>query len=239
MKSDSDSALIKLRGLTLRRGRRSVLDELNVSFPRAGLVALLGGNGAGKSSLLRILAGVSEATSGTVNQSGELRLGWMAEPARFYLQLTVKEQLLLQADLLALPEPVKVVNQLMNQWQLERVSQFRTEHLSLGYRQRLSLAQALMGPVDVLLLDEPMNGMDPELMQQFKTFLADIKQHKLVILATHLMAEISDLTDWALVLHQGRLLAKHDYRHQRATAVDLMHLYQTSLSDWQQAAANG
>jgi len=236
MENKVDSAIIKIENLTLRRGGRILIDDISVSFPASGLVALLGANGAGKSTLLRVLAGVSKSLDGTIYSPGELAIGWMPEPARFYRQLSVEEQLLLQADLLALSEPQQAVQKVLTEWGLEGVQKQRTDYLSLGFRQRLSLAQALLAPVDVLLLDEPMNGMDPELMQQFKEFLADYKQHKLVIMATHLMAEVSTLTDQVMVMHQGRLLAQQNYHQQTVTSVDLMHFYQQSLSDWQKTA---
>jgi ABC-type multidrug transport system ATPase subunit len=239
MENNIGSAIIKVKNLTLRRQGRVLIDNLNVSFPANGLVALLGANGAGKSTLLRVLAGVSKATEGSLYRANELTIGWMPEPARFYRQLSVEEQLLLQADLLALPDPEQAVHKVLTEWRLEIVKNQRTEHLSLGYRQRLSLAQALLAPVDVLLLDEPMNGMDPDLMQQFKRFIADFKQHKLVIMATHLMAEVSELTDRVMVMHQGQLLAQLNDHQKTLSAVDLMRFYQDSLVAWQKAANHG
>jgi len=239
MENNIDSAIIKVQNLTLRRQGRVLIDDLNVSFPANGLVALLGANGAGKSTLLRVLAGVSKASEGSLYCANELTIGWMPEPARFYRQLSVEEQLLLQADLLALSDPEQAVHKVLTEWRLDAVRNQRTEHLSLGYRQRLSLAQALLAPVDVLLLDEPMNGMDPELMQQFKHFLADFKQHKLVLMATHLMAEVSELTDRVTVMHQGQLLAQLNDHQKTLSAVDLMRFYQNSLLAWQKAANHG
>lgn len=232
MENNIDSVIIKIQNLSLKRAGRVLIDGLNVSLPSSGLITLLGANGAGKSTLLRLLAGVSIATEGTISHRHDLTTGWMPEPARFYRQLTVEDQLLLQADLLALPEPEQAVQKVLSDWRLDTVKNQRTEHLSLGFRQRLSLAQALLAPVDILLLDEPMNGMDPDLMQQFKHFLADFKQHKLVLMATHLMAEVSELADQVMVMHQGQLLAQQNFQ-QTLTSVDLMHFYQNSLKDWQ------
>lgn len=235
MNLTKDSDIIQLHDLTVRRRGRVLIDGLNASFPATGLVVLLGANGAGKSSLLRLLAGVSEAGRGEINCAPGIKIAWMPEPVRFYGQLTVLQHLRLQADLLALADSERAVQKVLTEWHLDGVKQQRTEHLSLGYRQRLSLAQALLAPVDVLLLDEPMNGMDPDLMQQFKAFLSEFKQHHLVIMATHLMAEVGPLTDRAMVMHQGQLLAQQNRQQQPMTAVDLLHFYQHSLADWYQA----
>ncbi|MCX7543791.1 ATP-binding cassette domain-containing protein [Marinicella gelatinilytica] len=231
--SAHQSSLIQLHNLTVQRQGRVLIDEMSLRLPSTGLWVLLGANGAGKSSLLRLLAGVSTATSGQIEFADGVEIGWMAEPARFYRQLTVLEHLRLQADLLDLANPEQAVQRVLEEWGLNTVKNQLTEHLSLGYRQRLSLAGALLAPVNVLLLDEPMNGMDPMLMKHFKSFLAEFKQHNLVLMATHLMAEVSKLTDCAVAMHQGQLLAQHDFQQHAVTAVDLLHFYQNSFADWQ------
>ncbi|KAA3641671.1 MAG: ABC transporter ATP-binding protein [Proteobacteria bacterium] len=233
MNKNNDSTVIRMNNLTLQRQGHCLINDINLQLPASGLVVILGANGAGKSSLLRLLAGVSTETSGQVEFPDDLQIGWMAEPARFYRQLSVLEHLRLQADLLDLANSEQAVQRVLDTWGLKMVENQLTDHLSLGYRQRLSLAGALLAPVDVLLLDEPMNGMDPDLMQQFKAFLADFKQHKLVVMATHLMAEVGALTDWAIVMHQGRILAQQDCQQQTMTAVALLQFYQHSLTDWQ------
>lgn len=230
-----NSVLIQVENLTLRRQGHVVIDHLSMDLPQTGLMVLLGANGAGKSSLLKLMAGVSQASEGAIHMPESADIAWVPEPASFYRHLTVCEQLLLQADLLRISQPFKAVKDVMVDWGLISVEHQLTTHLSLGYRQRLSIACALLGPIDVLLLDEPMNGMDPDLMVKFKQFLAHFKQHKLVVLATHLMAEISDLTDQAWIMHQGRLLDQRVYI-QPATATQLLQFYQSSLSNWQQEA---
>ena len=239
MNSDNDSDLIKLQNLTVRRHGRVLIENINATLPKAGLVVLLGANGAGKSSLLRLLAGVSAASKGQLYVPSDLSIGWMPEPARFYRHLTVIEQLKLQADLLNIRSADQAVQRVLCAWDLKPVSHQLTHHLSLGYRQRLSLAQAVLAPVDVLLLDEPMNGMDPDLMQQFKAFIAQFKLHKLVLMATHLMAEVSELTDWAMVMHQGQVLTQKDFRQQKVTAVDLLHFHEHSLAGWKNRVNHG
>lgn len=224
---------IQLHNITVQRQGRVLIDDISLSLPKSGLWVLLGANGAGKSSLLRLLAGVSRATSGQIELSETLQIGWMAEPARFYRQLTVLEQLRLQANLLNLDDAEQAVQRVLVEWGLKSVENQLTDSLSLGYRQRLSLAGALLAPTNVLLLDEPMNGMDPELMKHFKAFIESFKQHNLVLMATHLMAEVSELTDCAIVMHQGQLIAQQNFEDQSVTAVDLLHFYQNSLVDWQ------
>ena len=234
MTEPPQNMLIELDNLSVIRQGHHLLRNIQLSLPAQGLVVVLGANGAGKSSLLRVLAGVSEATAGTIRYRSDVRIGWMPEPASFYPQLTVHEQLLLWADLQAVEQAQTAVEQMMTDWGLVGVRNQTTLHLSLGYRQRLSLAMALLPAVDVLLLDEPMNGMDPDLMQQFKNRLTELKQRHLVILVTHLMAEVSVLSDWVLVMQQGQIILQQDVRTQNIDAVGLMNIYQQAFQQWQQ-----
>lgn len=232
--TENTPPLVHLENVCWRRNGRNLLHEIELFLPDHGLVLLLGANGAGKSSLLKILAGVSQVSSGKIHSQDMARVGWMPEPARFYDYLTVREHMFLQADLLALNNPETSVNTLMEQWQLMEVNDYLAKHLSLGYRQRLSLAMALLGQPKVLLLDEPMNGMDPSLLQHFKAFLADIKKHTLVLMATHLLAEASDLADHCIVMHQGALLSHRSYQQSPVAGDALLTFYRDSLAQWQQ-----
>ncbi len=232
--TENTAPLLHLENVSWQRNGRTLLHEVELLLPDHGLVLFLGANGAGKSSLLKILAGVSQVSTGEIHNQVSAIVGWMPEPARFYDYLTVREHMFLQCDLLALENAEAAVNTLMEQWQLTEVDDYLAKHLSLGYRQRLSLAMALLGQPKILLLDEPMNGMDPSLLQHFKTFLADIKKHTLVLMATHLLAEASDLADHCIVMHQGALLNHCSFQQSPIAGDALLTFYHDSLAQWHQ-----
>jgi|SRR5690554_1531875 len=232
--TENTAPLVHLQNVSWQRNGRTLLHKVELLLPESGLVLFLGANGAGKSSLLKLLAGVSQVSSGKILSQATARIGWMPEPARFYDYLTVREHMFLQADLLALKNPLSAVNGLMEEWQLLEVDDYLAKHLSLGYRQRLSLAMALLGQPNVLLLDEPMNGMDPSLLQQFKIFLSATKNQTLVLMATHLLAEASDLADHCIIMHQGALLNYRSYQESPVAGDALFRFYRDSLAQWQQ-----
>ncbi len=201
---------------------------INLTLPQPGLTVLLGANGAGKSSLLQVLAGISLPDSGTLELGADSRAFIMPEPAAFYPQLTVQQQL---AFVLSLSDELISPNRLealLQQWQLTHVADKLTQHLSLGYRQRLSLAQLSASAADLLLLDEPMNGMDHEILTAFKAQVQQWKQSKSIVMATHIMHEAQDLADWVVVMELGQVIHSAAYDGKQSFS----SLYQQALQDF-------
>ncbi len=197
---------MKLNKVCLSRSHQNILHKLDAEWPDTGVVVLLGANGAGKSSLLNLLAGVETPDSGEIffkNQSSHFL---MPEPAKFYPHLTVSEQLSFVAQLCQQPFNNDQMDDLLREWQLSEVADKLTAHLSLGYRQRLSLAQLDLSAADVLLMDEPMNGMDPAVMQVFKEKVTNWKNNKLIVMATHILHEAQQLADWVVVMERGQMI---------------------------------
>lgn len=197
---------MKLNKVCFLRSKQKILDQLHAEWPDAGLVVLLGANGAGKSSLLNILAGVDVPDSGQVLMRPNLTKFLMPEPAKFYPNLTVSEQLALVAHISNQQMTKATMQALLSDWQLTAMADKLTQHLSLGYRQRLSLAQLELSAADVLLMDEPMNGMDPKVMSVFKEKIMDWKTDKSIIMATHILHEAESMADWVVVMEQGRII---------------------------------
>ncbi len=214
---------LKLKALSLTRSVQNILTDLTVELPTPGVTVLLGANGAGKSSLLKVLAGIIEPSTGEIEVGGLKTFAYMPEPANFYPNLTVCEQLEFVSTLYnGNNERVK---QAIDTWQLGNQVNKLTKHLSLGYRQRLSLAQLSVADADLLLMDEPMNGMDPVVMQTFKQQIKQWCQTKAVIMATHIMHEAQAMADWVAIMHQGRIIHTTEYNNQ-----NLNELYQTAIN---------
>ncbi|MCX7555202.1 ABC transporter ATP-binding protein [Marinicella sp. S1101] len=220
---------MKLKALCLNRSKHKILSNLSLSLPNPGLTALIGANGAGKSSLLRVLAGLSQASSGSINFAGLRHVFLLPEPASFYPQLTVNEQLSFVADLFG--ASANQVNQAINLWQLDEQHKKLTKHLSLGYRQRLSLAQLTVTDADLLLMDEPMNGMDPAVMDVFQQQINQWRKSKVILMATHIIHEAQAMADWVVVMHQGQVLYSAAYKGE-----DLNELYRNLLQDFNQSS---
>ena len=216
---------MKLKQLCLSRSKQMILENLDLNLQSTGVTVLLGANGAGKSTLLNVLAGISEVDSGSVDLFDNTSVCLMPEPAVFYPQLTVLEQLAFVAELFKQKSASSNIDTALDVWQLQAVKHKLTQHLSLGYRQRLSLAQLTVSNADLWLLDEPMNGMDPAVLSVFKQQLLTEKATKAIIMATHIMHEAQDLADWVVVMHQGRVIHSAAYDHQTA----FHQLYQQAL----------
>lgn len=193
-------------------GKKSRVVDFSHTFFNQSLTVLMGSNGAGKSSLLAALAGVVPLANGEVKfqtPPAGRKLAFLPAPAVFYSHLTVEEQLAFHAGRFGLL-PINI-KQAMDQWQLNSQSKQLTGQLSLGYRQRLALAQVWMQRPQLILLDEPMNGMDIELMRLFKDQLNVWKQHACIIMASHLLDQVDDVADHWVAMASGALLASGEH----------------------------
>lgn len=218
---------MKINQLCLSRSGQEILQNITVELPDTGVVVLLGANGAGKSSLLQVMAGLLSPDSGQLNFSPDHSCYLLPEPAVFYPYLSVKEQLQFVAQQMRVAavdiEPV------MERWGLTAMANRLTRHLSLGFRQRLSLAQLDVSAASMLLMDEPLNGMDPQVMQAFMQQVQAWKTQKSIIMATHIMQDMESLADWVVVMHQGELVTLR-----RHTDGDSFHnIYNQAINDWQ------
>ncbi len=228
---------VQLEQLSLIKHKQAILDGVNLSVEDQNITALLGANGAGKSTLLRVLSGLIAPSSGNVQWPKSVqapepqRIAYVAEPAVFYPHLTVMEQLLFHAN----SHKMLPLNaeQALAQWQLSGVADKKTHQLSLGYRQRLALAQALMQRPRLLLLDEPMNGMDPELMLLFQSKLQKIKSHCCIVMASHLLHLMDEWVDEVVVMAEGQVLSQQKNDGQS----NLYQIYQNSITKAHQKVA--
>jgi ABC-2 type transport system ATP-binding protein len=210
---------IAVEGLTRRFGARVALDGVSFSVGRGEIVGFLGPNGAGKSTTMRILAGALAPDGGTARIMGHdcvtdglavrRRLGYLPEAAPVYPEMRVGDYLDFVGGVRGLSEAerARAIARVVEACDLaDRVDQ-RTGELSRGYRQRVGLAQAMLHDPDVLVLDEPTAGLDPNQVAALRAVVRRIGERRTVLLSTHVLQEVQALCDRVLVLHHGRLVA--------------------------------
>ncbi len=180
------------------------LRQIDFTLERGRIIALAGGNGAGKSTLIRLLIGEEEADTGEFVWDGERSIRYMPDDIQFPLALTAEEIIRLLAQLKQIPKSrCQEVLERVGLWQFrkQRVRQF-----SRGMRQRLNLAQSLLGDERLLILDEPTNGLDLLWIAELKHILrAEKEAGKTILFSTHLLSFAEELADDVLLLHEGEV----------------------------------
>ncbi len=193
-------------------GRQQVLRDVTLSIPEGQVLGLLGPNGAGKSTLMKILIGLWRADSGTV--SVPERIGYLPESNPLYEEMYVAEYLEFMAGLTLNSEAIngtankrEAINSLIERVGLTPERHKHIRELSKGYRQRVGLAQALLGNPQLLILDEPTTGLDPNQLVEIRTLIKELGRERTVILSTHIMQEVSAMCDRVVILDHGTIKA--------------------------------
>jgi ABC-2 type transport system ATP-binding protein len=211
--------MINIQNLTRKYGAATAVKNVSVEIRRGEIVGLLGHNGAGKTTVMKILTGFLEPSDGTVTVGGfdvtvqrdaaRKLIGYLPENAPLYLEMLVQDYLMLMAELRGV-EPAKIPAAVARAAEdtglVERLLQPIGE-LSKGYRQRVGLAQAIVHDPAVLVLDEPTNGLDPMQIQSIRELIRRLGERTTIILSTHIMQEIEAVCDRVLVMIQGELVA--------------------------------
>ena len=188
-------------------GSQRVLQDVNVTIPAGQVLGLLGPNGAGKSTLMKIMIGLWRADSGEV-QVPE-RIGYLPENNPLYEEMYVVEYLRFMAHMTGI-KPSAISRQ--TDELIERVGLTPERHkhireLSKGYRQRVGLAQALLGDPQLLILDEPTTGLDPNQLVEIRALIRELGKERTVILSTHIMQEVREMCDRVVILDHGQIKA--------------------------------
>jgi ABC-2 type transport system ATP-binding protein len=207
--------VIEIDGLTKEYRSRVAVDDLTVTIEPGRVTGFLGPNGSGKTTTMRCILGLTRPTAGTATVLGrpyrELarpmrRVGALVDPRARHPGRTAHAHLLALAQSNDLP--VQRVDEMIELVGLESVAHERVRGFSLGMGQRLGIAAALLGDPDVLVLDEPVNGLDPEGIRWVRELLRDLAaEGRTVLVSSHLMSEMEDTADHLVVLGRGRLLA--------------------------------
>ncbi len=211
--------MISINHINKSFGTQQVLHDVSLEIPRGQVLGLLGPNGAGKSTLMKILIGLWQADSGTV-QVPE-RIGYLPEQNPLYDDMYVAEYLRFMAGLTAsnASGPTgeagptaqrsysETVSDLIDRVGLTQESHKHIRQLSKGYRQRVGLAQALLGDPELLILDEPTTGLDPNQLVEIRSLIRSLGQERTVILSTHIMQEVREMCDRVVILDHGEIKA--------------------------------
>lgn len=188
-------------------GSQQVLRDVTLSIPEGQVLGLLGPNGAGKSTLMKILIGLWRADSGSV--AVPERIGYLPENNPLYDEMYVAEYLQFMAGLTGVSESrdTDIINDLIDRVGLTPERHKHIRELSKGYRQRVGLAQALLGNPQLLILDEPTTGLDPNQLVEIRSLIRDLGKERMVILSTHIMQEVSAMCDRVVILDHGQIKA--------------------------------
>ena len=209
--------MIEVSHLTKRYGSHLALDDLSFTIPEGQIYGLLGPNGAGKSTTMNILTGCLAATSGQVRIDGvdifedpmaaKKHLGYLPELPPLYMDRTPEEYLRFVARAKGVGDVPGELERVMALTQITDVKDRLIRNLSKGYRQRVGIAQAILGDPDIIILDEPTVGLDPRQITEIRELIQKLGENKTVILSSHILSEVQAVCDSILILSRGKLVA--------------------------------
>ena len=210
--------MIEVKNLTKNYGAKKAVDDISFSVKKGEILGFLGPNGAGKTTTMNIITGYSAASAGTVHVDGieifeapnkvKKQIGYLPEHPPLYLDMTVDEYLSFIFNLKKIKLPQKKhIDKVCEQARIKDVRKRIIKNLSKGYRQRVGLAQALLGTPSVLILDEPTVGLDPKQIIDIRNLIKKLGKSYTVILSSHNLAEVQATCERVLVINKGKLVA--------------------------------
>jgi len=212
--------MITVNGLTKRYARNVAVDDISFEVEKGQIVGFLGPNGAGKTTTMRVLTCFLPPSSGTASVAGfdvlekplevKKHIGYLPEAPPVYPEMEVSEYLAFVGKLKGLsgPDLAKRVDESMGRCAIGDVKNKLIGKLSKGYRQRVGLAQAIIHNPDVLILDEPTAGLDPNQIIETRKLIRGLAGEHTIILSTHILSEVEQTCDHAIIINKGRLVAK-------------------------------
>lgn len=211
--------MISVNNLSKLYGQTPAIQQVSFSIEKGEVIGFLGPNGAGKTTTMRIVTGFMPATSGTVSVAGydvfseslevRRRIGYLPEDVPLYRDLTVKEFLTFAAELKGVASNRKTaqIQETLERCGIQAVQHRLIGNLSKGYRQRVGLAQTLLGNPDVLILDEPTTGLDPAQIIEIRELIKSLAKEKTILLSTHILPEVSMICQRVIIINQGKIVA--------------------------------
>jgi ABC-2 type transport system ATP-binding protein len=208
---------IEVKNLFKFYGEQAAVNDISFSINKGEIVGFLGPNGAGKSTTMKILTGYMPATSGEVKICGEevdidsketkKKIGYLPENNPLYLDMYVREYLEFVGKIYKVPNLKQRIDEMIQQVGLEVEQNKKIGMLSKGYRQRVGLAQAIIHDPEVLILDEPTTGLDPNQLVEIRELIKNIGKSKTVMLSTHIMQEVEAICDRVIIIKSGKIVA--------------------------------
>lgn len=211
--------MIEVRNLVKKYGNHVAVNHLNFTVEKGKIYGFLGPNGAGKSTTMNMITGYIASTEGEVLIDGhnileepevaKKKIGYLPEIPPLYQDMTVQEYLNFAAELKMLPKEKRKANieEVMSTTKTIEVKNRLIKNLSKGYKQRVGLAQALLGYPEIIILDEPTVGLDPKQIIEIRDLIKSLGQKHTVILSSHILSEVSAVCDHVLIIDKGKLVA--------------------------------
>lgn len=217
--------MIEVTNLVKRYGDHTAVDHLSFQIEKGKIYGFLGPNGAGKSTTMNMITGYIASTEGKVVIDGhdileepeeaKKCIGYLPEQPPLYFDMTVLEYMKFAADLKKIPkkERESMIEEVMDMVKITDMKNRLIKNLSKGYRQRVGLAQAILGYPEVIILDEPTVGLDPKQIIEIRSLIKELKKKHTVILSSHILSEVSAVCDYVLIISHGRLVASDTPDH--------------------------
>lgn len=211
--------MIEITHLTKKYGDHIAVDDLTFQVRKGQIYGFLGPNGAGKSTTMNMITGYIGATDGTIKINGfdifeepeyaKKCVGYLPEQPPLYMDMTPFEYLKFVAQLKKIPKEnrAEMIEEIMDRTKIFEVRNRLIKHLSKGYRQRVGIAQALLGYPELIILDEPTVGLDPKQIIEIRDLIKEIGRKHTVILSSHILSEVSAICDYVLIINKGKLVA--------------------------------
>lgn len=223
--------------ITKQYKNKIAVDRISFTLTK-GVTGLLGANGAGKTTLMRLLCGILVPDSGTVScdgmgvESEEYReiLGYLPQEFGYYPEFTGRDFLLYMSAVKGLrkPEAKRKTEELIELVGLKDAARKKVRTYSGGMKQRLGIAQALLNDPQVLIMDEPTAGLDPQERIRFRDLIADIGQNRVVLLSTHIVSDLEHIADRLMILREGKLLWQGEWKAENG---DLEKFYVSKINN--------
>jgi len=207
--------MINVKQLTRKYGDFTAVDNVSFTISPGEIVGLLGHNGAGKTTIMKMITGYLEPTEGTITVDGldvaekrrevQEKIGYLPENCPVYPEMTVIDYLDYSAALRGIgsADRPKRIGEAIARTGLAEKASWPIAKLSRGYRQRTGVAQAILHQPDILILDEPTNGLDPTQIQQMRSLITDLAKHSTVIISTHILQEVQAICDRVIIMKDG------------------------------------
>ena len=211
--------MIEVKNVTKKYGKFTAVDNISFTIDDGEIVGLLGPNGAGKSTTMNMLTGFIEQTEGTIiidnydmlkkPKKAKREIGYMPEGVPLYTDLTVKEFIRYMAEIKKVnkKERKEKVEKIIEQTGLKDVQKKLIKNLSRGYKQRVSMAGALVGEPKILILDEPTVGLDPKQITEIRNLIKELGKTHTVILSSHILSEVSQICNKVIIINKGKIVA--------------------------------